>query len=326
MKKTLLIFGAIGALLISLTISNDKNMIVVYTSMEQFRNDKLQEDLNDKFPSKNVRVMYIPTGKAASKLFLEKERTDADIVVGLETSYLEKISDQLTDVSHLSRIDYVDEFKDNTQSSKYIIWERQAGAFLINENELRKRDLDIPTSYEDLLDHKYKGLIAMPDPKSSGTGFFYYQNRVNVLGEENALNYFDDLSMNIKQFTESGSGPIKLLNQGEIAIGLALTFQSVNEINKDRDYKILYPEDGSPYSLTGTSIVKGKEKNSDVLEVFDYIIHDFFIYDKEYFSPESVYNGQKNKVKNYPKNIKYADMTNIEDINEKERLLELWKY
>lgn len=326
MKKIILLFGIISMLLISITISNDKNMIVVYSSMEQFRNDKLQEDLNKEFPDKNVRVMSIPTGKAASKLFLEKDRTDADIVVGLETSYLEKISDQLSEVTQYSNINYLDEFKKETQSKKYVIWERQAGAFLVNENELNKRGLPIPASYEDLLDKRYKGLIAMPDPKSSGTGFFYYQNRVNVLGEQNALKYFDDLSKNIKQFTESGSGPIKLLNQGEIAIGMALTFQSVNEINKDRDYKIIYPEDGSPYSLTGTSIINGKETNEDVVKVFNYIIHDFFIYDKEYFSPESVYVNQKNKVENYPKNIHYADMTNIENINEKERLLELWKH
>ena len=326
MKKITISVILISAILLSLSISNDKNMIVVYTSMEQFRNDKMQEDLNKKFPNKNVRVMYIPTGKAASKLYLEKERTDADIVVGLETSYLEKISDQLADVRDLSRIDYLDEFSTDSQSKKYVIWERQAGAFLINRKELEKRGLPIPSSYDDLLKPEYKGLVAMPDPKSSGTGFFYYQNRVNTLGEKEALEYFDKLAVNIKQFTESGSGPIKLLNQGEVAIGLALTFQSVNEINKNRDYEIIYPTEGSPFSLTGTSIVKGKEKNQDVLEVFDYIIHEFFTYDKEYFSPEEVYKNQVNKVENYPQNIIYADMTNIENINEKERLLELWKY
>ena len=71
----------------------------------------------------------------------------------------------------------------------------------------------------------------MPDPKSSGTGYFFYKNWVNLWGDQDALDYVDKLYGNLKQFTESGSGPIKLLRQGEVAIGLALTFQAVSEIN-----------------------------------------------------------------------------------------------
>ncbi len=125
---------------------------------------------------------------------------------------------------------------------------------------------------------------------------------------------------------ESGSGPIKLLKQGEVAIGLALTFQAVNEINNGQILDIIIPEDGSPYSLTGTAIIKGHGKKKGVNEIYDYLINEFFKYDKEKFSPESVYHGQVNQIENYPENIKYADMEGISDIKEKERLLKLWKY
>ena len=55
------------------------------------------------------------------------------------------------------------------------------------------------------------------------------------------------------------------------------------------------------------------------------LIH-IFLYDKEHFSPEQILQHQKNTIPNYPKHIPYADMTGIEDIHEKERLLEVWKY
>lgn len=116
-----------------------------------------------------------------------------------------------------------------------------------------------------------------------------------------------------------------MLIQGEAAIGLGLTFQAVNELNNGNNFEILEPEYGSPYSLTGTSIVKGKRDNPGVEEVFDFIANDFMVYDKENFSPEQVLKEQKNNIENYPK-WKYADMTGIEDIAEKERLLSLWKY
>ena len=50
------------------------------------------------------------------------------------------------------------------------------------------------------------------------------------------------------------------------------------------------------------------------------------IYDKMYGSPEKVLKVQENGIENYPENIKYANMTGIEEIEEKERLLAKWKY
>ena len=166
----------------------------------------------------------------------------------------------------------------------------------------------------------------MPDPKSSGTGYFFYKSWVNIWGEEKTLEYVDKLYGNLKQFTESGSGPVKMLKQGEVAVGLALTFQAVNEINNGQPFEIVFPENGSPYSLTGTAIIDGHQNKPGVGEVFDYIIHDFLIYDKEKYSPEKIYEEQVNRVPNYPADISYADMTGIQDDQEKERLLAIWKY
>ena len=184
----------------------------------------------------------------------------------------------------------------------------------------------MPKTYEDLLNPVYKNLVAMPDPKSSGTGFFFLRNLVNEMGEEKAYDYIDQLAVNIKQFTESGSGPVKLLIQGEIAIGLGLTFQAVNEFNNGNDFEIIEPEYGSPYSLTCTSMVEGRQNDPDIVRVFEFIANDYMIYDKMYGSPEKVLKVQENGIENYPENIKYANMTGIEEIEEKERLLAKWKY
>ena len=120
----------------------------------------------------------------------------------------------------------------------------------------------------------------MPDPKSSGTGFFFFQSWVNTMGEEGALEYVDKLYENIKLFTESGSGPIKMLKTGEVAIGLGMSFQAVTEANDGQPFELVFPETGSPYSLTGTTIIKGHENKKGVAEVYDYIINEFMIYDK----------------------------------------------
>lgn len=326
LKKLYILLCVIALLLVYDTSKQNSESIIIYSSMEQYRGEELQNQLNEKFPDYNIKVMYVSTGKAAAKISTEKQKSDADIIVGLETSYMEKIKEELADISGLSELKYLDGLTPEDNENAYVIWERQAGAFVINKEILKKYDLPIPKTYTDLLDPIYEGLIAMPDPKSSGTGYFFYKSLVNMMGEKDALRYIDELENNVKQFTESGSGPIKLLIQGEVAVGLSLTFQAVAQINDGSPFQIIYPPEGSPYSLTGTGLMKKNADNKEVLEVFKYIINDFLVYDKQYFSPEPILENQENKIENYPQNIKYADMKGISDMQEKERLLKLWKY
>ena len=326
MKKGLILLLLITLLFTVLADQGGKESIVICASSEQYRNDALQEQLSTVFPDRNIIVMYMSTGKAAAKVFAEGAATEIDILVGLETGYMHKISEHLADISGLSRIPYVDGITPEDNENRWVTWERQAGAIIVNRDILAKYGLETPAGYEDLLKPQYKGLVAMPDPKSSGTGYFFYKNWCNLWGEEAALEYVDALYGNLKQFTESGSGPIKLLRQGEAAIGLALTFQAVSEINEGQPFEIIYPAEGSPYSLTGTAMIDGHQHKDGVQEVYDYIIHDFLMYDKERFSPEIIYQGQNILLENYPQDIRYADMTGIQDHKEKERLLTLWKY
>lgn len=326
MKKGLILLLAVTLLFTVLADYGGKESIVICASAEQYRNDALQEKLSRQFPEYNIIIMYMSTGKAAAKVFAEGTGTEIDMLVGLETGYMHKISDNLADISGLSRIPYMEGVTPADNRNLWVTWERQAGAIVVNREILDKYGLTAPQTYEDLLKPEYKGLIAMPDPKSSGTGYFFYKNWVNLWGDEGALEYVDKLYGNLKQFTESGSGPIKMLKQGEVAIGLALTFQAVDEINDGQPFEIIYPESGSPYSLTGTAMIDGHQDKEGVAEVYDFIIHEFLVYDKENFSPETIYAGQVNGVANYPQDIPYADMTGIQDDKEKERLLALWKY
>ena len=326
MKKGIVALLLITFLFTAFSTSTAKDSIVICASSEQFRNDALQEQLNERFPQYDIIVMYMATGKSAAKVYAEGPGTEVDILLGLETGYLNKIKGSLADITGSSRVSYLEGVDVASNGGHWVTWERQAGAIVCNTAVLEKYGLEAPKSYEDLLKPEYKGLIAMPDPKSSGTGYFFYKSWVNTMGTEGALAYMDQLYGNVKQLTESGSGPIKLLKQGEIAIGLALTFQAVSEQNDGQPLQIIFPEEGSPYSLTGTAIIQGHQDKKGVAEVFDYIIHEFLVYDKENFSPEQIYEGQINKVANYPQNIRYADMTGIQDDKEKERLLALWKY
>ena len=63
---------------------------------------------------------------------------------------------------------------------------------IIDKDYFEDNNLEVPKTYEDLLKDEYKDLIAMPDPKTSGTGYAFFLNVVNIMGEEEAIKYAEE--------------------------------------------------------------------------------------------------------------------------------------
>ena len=298
-----------------------KNSVIVYSCMEDNRNQALKEQLKEKFPDIDVKIQPIATGNAAAKIKNEGDKIEADIVIDLETSHSENLKDNFADISYFDDSIYMDGV--NT-SDKYITWVKYSMNLIIDKKYFADHNLDVPKTYNDLLKSEYKDLIAMPDPKTSGTGYGFFLNTVNIMGEDNAVEYFKKLKNNLREFTTSGSGPTNLLKQGEIAIALGMTSQGVEAINNGYNFEIVSLETGSPYNTTSAAIIKGKENKENVKEVFEWLINTFGVYDKEYFMPDVILKKQDVKVSNYPTNLKDANMAGVDSISTKEKLMKRW--
>lgn len=301
-----------------------ENKVVIYSSAEDFRNEHLLNRLKEQFPDYDINLQYQSTGNNAAKLKAEGKNTECDIIFDLETGYMEQLKDNFASLADYDFSIYLPDLV--PADKKYATLYRNSGAIILNSDLLKEKGLEAPKSYDDLLKPEYKGLISMPNPKASGTGYMFLKSLVNARGEKEAFDYFDQLSQNILQFTSSGSGPVNALVQGEAAIGLGMTFQAVNEINNGVKLEITYFAEGAPYSTGGIAMIDGKQEKKAVKEVFDFIYNTLAKEDKDLFMPEQIYNEQENNIENYPKDIPYSDMTGGSDIAEKERLLAEWKY
>lgn len=303
--------------------AGDENSVVIYSSDEDYINEYFLGRLNEKFPNYNITIEYLSTGENAAKLKAEGTESPCDIVWGLEVGYLDDLTGILADISSYDTSKYVEDMQ--LGAGKYLVAHRYSGCIAVNKNVLADKGLDVPTSYDDLLKPEYKNLIAMPNPKSSGTGYIFLKSLVNARGEDEAFAYFDELSKNILQFTSSGSGPINSLVQGEIAIAMGMTSQAVIEINNGQPFEIIYFEEGAPFTACGYGIIEGKQNKAAVKEVFDFFYNELIHEEKERFLPEQIFEGQENTIENYPKNIPYSDM-NGNNASEKQRLLDKWVY
>lgn len=315
---------ALICLMVITGCGSEKEKVLIFSSSEDYVIEDMSSRLKEEFPNYDITVEYMPTGNHAAKLLAEGKATDCDITYDLEYLYLSQLDNEGL-LADLSAYDMSIYSEDTVESDNYIIQARVGGAVIINTEILEKKKIPTPTSYEDLLKPEYKGLISMPNPKSSGTGYMFLKSLVNTWGEEKAYKYFDELTKNILQYTSSGSGPVNALLQGEVAIGLGMTSQAVMQINDNAPLKICYFEEGSPFSLYGQAIVSGKETRECVKEVFDFIVKTYNYEHNQKFYPEQIYKDKIFSTENYPQNIVYSDMKN-NTIEEKSRLLDKWKY
>lgn len=302
--------------------SKKGDQIVIYTSMEENRNKALKEQLAEKFPDKKIVVQYLSTGNCAAKIKNEGTNVEADIVLDLETAHMVELEENFADLSSFDTSIYLDGVN---KSNRYLTWTKYTMALVIDKNYFNEHNLSIPKTYEDLLKPEYKNLIAIPDPKTSGTGYAFYLNVVNIMGEDNAIEYFKKLKNNLREFTTSGSGPTNLLKQGEIAIAMGMTSQGVEAINEGYNFKIVSLKTGAPYNTTSFGIIKGRENKENVREVFEWLMNDFGKYDKEYFLPDKILKNQEVKVNNYPTNLKDAKMDGIDSVSTKQDLISKWE-
>lgn len=299
-----------------------KEQVVIYSCANDKRIAFMTEQLAEKFPEYECVVEYQSTSKLTAKLLAEGVNTDCDIIHDLSYLNLDSLdaTGMLADITGFDTSMFLE---DTIVSSNYMIEIITAGGLLVNPKVMKERGLEYPESYEDLLKPEFKGLISMPDPKASGTGYMFYKNLVNSWGEEKALAYFEKLSENILQFTSSGNGPANAVLQEEVAIGLGMVANGVDMIDNGSDIDIIFFEEGAPFTNYGQTIVKGKEEKQAVKEVFEYLISDYIFEEAEVVTREKILKDYDFVSENYPSDIVLGDMSN-DTLEEKERLLELW--
>ena len=307
--------------LIFLNGCGKKSDVVIYSCMEEERNQLLEKKLKEKFSSLEVTVQPISTGNLAAKIKNEGTSIEADIVLDLETAHTENLKDNFADISSFDDSVYLDGLNN---SNKYYLWTKYPLGIIIDKKYFEEKKLEKPKTYEDLLKPEYKNMIAMPDVKTSGSGYAFFLNAVNVMGEDKAVEYFKKLKENLREFTVSGSGPVNLLKQGEIAIGMSMVSEGVEAITDGYNLEIIELSTGTPYNTTSFGIIKEREKNENVRKVFEFLMNEFGPIDKSHYVLGTLYKDQENYVKNFDVVLKDANMNGVSDISIKEKLTERW--
>ncbi len=85
----------------------------------------------------------------------------------------------------------------------------------------RKGEIEPPKNFEDLLDPRFEGAIALQDPRSSSPGFQFLNWIVREMGEEAAFEYLKKLKPNVHSMSGSWSQSYGMFTRGLAKVTLS---------------------------------------------------------------------------------------------------------
>ena len=148
--------------------------------------------------------------------------------------------------------------------------------FACSPERLEELGAECPSSWADLLDPVYQGEIVIASPAASGTSYTVLSGLVQLMGEDEAFEYYHQLNENIAQYTESGSAPSAMAATGEFAIGIAFAHDIQVQQDNGLPVEINFPEEGTPFEIGGISIIKGARNLPAAQAWIDYVFSPAF--------------------------------------------------
>lgn len=263
-----------------------KTKITVYTAIEADHVGPLIEAFRRDHPGVEVALVRDSTGVITARLLAEASDPKADVVWGLAaTSLLVADRKGLLEPYAPAGLERVGaEFRDPRTPPHWVGTAVWMTAFAANVNELRRRGLPVPQSFDDLADPRLQGLVVMPNPASSGTGFLTVCGILQARGEEAGWRYLDRLHLNAAQYTHSGSKPASMAAAGEYAVGVSMDTRVIAEKNLGAPVEVVFPADKSGWDLEATALVRKKELSPAAKAFVDWAVSPaaFAIYSKKF--------------------------------------------
>lgn len=231
------------------------NALRIYSPL----NERIIQPIVKEFQeSTGIKVEYISAGTLDLLNSLENkgDKYLMDVMWGGSEEYLDAYNYLFEPIDRINN-------KEN-----YTLKYNKLPIVLIYNTKLVSKE-EIPESWRDILDPKWKGKLAIADPKASGSAYI----ALSFLLEMDSLEDYNWL--NAKKLIQNING--KLLNKssevydgvasGDFFIGISMEEAAINYIKRGKDIGIVYLKEGTPVIKDSIAMMKDA-KNKDEARAF----------------------------------------------------------
>jgi iron(III) transport system substrate-binding protein len=243
-----------------------KTQLLVYTALETDQIKAYADGFNRFYPDIEIKWVRDSTGVITAKLLAEKANPQADVVMGVAASSLALLDKQgmLEPYAPLNLDAIMSQYRDKKKVPAWWGMDVWGATVCFNTVEAQKKNIPKPESWQDLTKPIYKGQVVMPNPASSGTGYFDVTAWLTLFGDDKGKGggwkYMDGLHENIAQYTHSGSKPCNMAAAGEYVAGISFEYRGNANKAKGAPIDLVFPKEGLGWDLEAFAIHKGTKK------------------------------------------------------------------
>ena len=249
-----------------------KTQLLVYTALETDQLKAYEQGFYKEVPDVEIRWVRDSTGVITAKLLAEKANPQADAVMGVAASSLALLdrNGMLEPYAPINLDSIMSKYRDSKNPPAWFGMDVWGATVCFNTVEAKKRNIPKPETWKDLTKPVYKGQVVMPNPASSGTGFFDVTAWLTLWGDKGGWEYMDKLHENIAQYTHSGSKPCNQAAQGEFVVGISFEYRANTNKAKGAPIDLVFPKEGLGWDLEAFAIHKGTKKLAAAKKLADW--------------------------------------------------------
>lgn len=279
-SKTFATLAALAVIQSFSTVAADE--LTIYTSYEEDEAAAFMAAMQRDLPDLKVNLLRLSTGDLHARMLAEAANPRHDVIWGWAVTNMvdPRILDMLEPYQPKDIERVPPRFRDT--EGRWFATTGYMAAFCVNNEVLARKNLPMPTSWEDLLQPEFKGEVVMPNPASSGTGYLQIASILQMKGEEQGWEYLQKLDKNIAQYIKSGSRPCNSASAGEFAVGASFALRAIKNINEGYPITMVIPSEGAGNELEATGLMKTSKNKEAAKRFIDWLLSDEAV--KEYYS------------------------------------------
>jgi len=254
----------------SMPVDARKGQVRIYVSLATEAVSRLVRELNKPFP--NLKIEFVRAGsvETVNRFVAERQagRIFPDLLHGADPGGFDYFAERGWIDKRLSELplteSYLPGFVD--KQAGWVAMRATGIALMYNTKLVKKEDL--PKTWKDLLDPRWKGKIAISDPTRAGSSFSHLYAMWKIYGQD----YLQKLARADVFISGDGTATRNAIAQGERELGPVSEYDAFVIKEHGQPVDVAWLEDGTIIVPAPVALVKGSANSENGLALAAYLL------------------------------------------------------
>lgn len=241
--------------------------LTIYSAASEGEAEKLSRRFNERYPDIQITIIRAGSGDMVTRVKTEWPQPEGDVILLIAKENLDQIYDMLESYKSPNHDAFAPENRDAGDAPKYYGTSMPLQAIIYNTNVLSAEDA--PKSWKDLADPKYKGMIILGNPASSGSSYA----QLFMMKELYGMDFVAQVVKNATYIASSTAG-VDAVARGEYSITVTGEANIAKKLDAGDPVAYVLPAEGTGHRIEGSAILANCKNMYSAQRFIDFMTSD----------------------------------------------------